>query len=121
MLFERSYRTFIVNWSVVCIFGEFPVRDKVWPSITGFLYSLTSHPVVASLPLCDVTEEDLTQNPQLCKLLATLSQHVDQHGLTVPLKTELEKVSQGTGSKETLHSQTHQASCFPMDVSHGAI
>ncbi|XP_040035835.1 HAUS augmin-like complex subunit 4 [Gasterosteus aculeatus] len=52
------------------------------------------HQVVASLPLCDVTEEDLTQNPQLCKLLATLSQHVDQHGLTVPLKTELEKAEQ---------------------------
>ncbi|XP_037335222.1 HAUS augmin-like complex subunit 4 isoform X2 [Pungitius pungitius] len=52
------------------------------------------HQVVASLPLCDITEEDLTQNPQLCKLLATLSQHVDPHGLTVPLKTELEKAEQ---------------------------
>ncbi|KAM8899781.1 HAUS augmin-like complex subunit 4 [Spinachia spinachia] len=52
------------------------------------------HQVVAALPLCDITEEDLTQNPQLCKLLATLSQHVDRHGLTVPLKTELEKAEQ---------------------------
>ncbi|XP_068444122.1 HAUS augmin-like complex subunit 4 isoform X1 [Clinocottus analis] len=50
--------------------------------------------VLASFPLCDVTEEDLTQNPQFCKLLATLSQHVDQTGLTVPLKTELEKAEQ---------------------------
>lgn len=51
--------------------------------------------VLASFPLCDMTEEDLTQNPQFCKLLATLTQHVDQTGLTVPLKTELEKVSAG--------------------------
>ncbi|XP_029310854.1 HAUS augmin-like complex subunit 4 [Cottoperca gobio] len=50
--------------------------------------------VLASFPLCDITEEDLTQNPQFCKLLATLTQHVDQHGLTVPLKTELEKAEQ---------------------------
>ncbi|KAK5848603.1 hypothetical protein PBY51_006202 [Eleginops maclovinus] len=50
--------------------------------------------VLASFPLCDITEEDLTQNPQFCKLLATLAQHVDQSGLTVPLKTELEKAEQ---------------------------
>ncbi|XP_054457650.1 HAUS augmin-like complex subunit 4 [Anoplopoma fimbria] len=50
--------------------------------------------VLASFPLCDITEEDLTQNPQFCKLLATLSQHVDRNGLTVPLKTELEKAEQ---------------------------
>lgn len=50
--------------------------------------------VLASLPLCDITEEDLTQNPQFCKLLATLAQHVDQTGLTVPLKAELEKAEQ---------------------------
>lgn len=40
-----------------------------------------------------MTEEDLIQNPQFCKLLATLAQHVDQTGLTAPLKTELDKVS----------------------------
>ncbi|KAA8582424.1 hypothetical protein FQN60_006488, partial [Etheostoma spectabile] len=50
--------------------------------------------VLSSFPLCDITEEDLTQNPQFCKLLATLAQHVDQTGLTVPLKTELEKAEQ---------------------------
>lgn len=50
--------------------------------------------VLASFPLCDITEEDLTQNPQFCKLLVTLAQHVDQSGLTVPLKTELEKAEQ---------------------------
>ncbi|XP_051285496.1 HAUS augmin-like complex subunit 4 [Dicentrarchus labrax] len=50
--------------------------------------------VLASFPLCDMTEEDLTQNPQFCKLLATLAQHVDQTGLTVPLKTELDKAEQ---------------------------
>ncbi|XP_040887224.1 HAUS augmin-like complex subunit 4 isoform X1 [Toxotes jaculatrix] len=48
--------------------------------------------VLASFPLCDMTEEDLTQNPQFCKLLVTLAQHVDQTGLTVSLKTELDKM-----------------------------
>uniref|UniRef100_A0A3Q3WFN5 HAUS augmin-like complex, subunit 4 n=1 Tax=Mola mola TaxID=94237 RepID=A0A3Q3WFN5_MOLML len=47
--------------------------------------------VLASFPLCEITEEDLTQNPQFCKLLDTLAQHVDQTGLTIPLKTELDK------------------------------
>ncbi|KAJ7987296.1 hypothetical protein DPEC_G00337260 [Dallia pectoralis] len=47
--------------------------------------------VLASVPLCQLTEEDLTQNPLFCKLLATLSQHVDQTCLTVILKRELEK------------------------------
>ncbi|XP_039997071.1 HAUS augmin-like complex subunit 4 [Xiphias gladius] len=50
--------------------------------------------VLASFPLCDMTEEDLTRNPQFCKLLATLAQHVDQTGLTVSLKTELDKAEQ---------------------------
>ncbi|XP_071334133.1 HAUS augmin-like complex subunit 4 [Trachinotus anak] len=50
--------------------------------------------VLASFPLCDMTEEDLAQNPQLCKLLATLAQHVDRTGLTVSLKTELDKAEQ---------------------------
>uniref|UniRef100_A0A4W5JQI4 HAUS augmin-like complex, subunit 4 n=1 Tax=Hucho hucho TaxID=62062 RepID=A0A4W5JQI4_9TELE len=47
--------------------------------------------VLASFPLCQLTEEDLTQHPLFCKLLATLSQHVDRTGLTVTLKRELEK------------------------------
>ncbi|KAF7659284.1 hypothetical protein LDENG_00000400 [Lucifuga dentata] len=50
--------------------------------------------ILASFPLCDLTEEDLTENPQFCKLLAVLAQHVDRTGLTVPLKTELEKAEQ---------------------------
>lgn len=50
--------------------------------------------VLASFPLCDMTEDDLTQNPQFCVLLATLTQHLDRTGLTVPLKTELDKADQ---------------------------
>ncbi|XP_028285236.1 HAUS augmin-like complex subunit 4 [Parambassis ranga] len=68
------------------------------------------HQVLAFFPLCDLTEEDLIQNPQFCKLLATLAQHVDQTGLTVPLKTELDKAEQKLQSQrrnwlrsETLH------------------
>ncbi|XP_078131614.1 HAUS augmin-like complex subunit 4 [Sander vitreus] len=66
------------------------------------------HQVLASFPLCDITEEDLTQNPQFCKLLATLAQHVDQTGLTVPLKTELEKAEQKLQSQRRhwLHSES---------------
>uniref|UniRef100_A0A673CFS8 HAUS augmin-like complex, subunit 4 n=1 Tax=Sphaeramia orbicularis TaxID=375764 RepID=A0A673CFS8_9TELE len=52
------------------------------------------HQVLASFPLCDMTEEDLTQSPQFCKLLATLAQHVDRTGLTATLKTELDKAEQ---------------------------
>ncbi|KAM3857828.1 HAUS augmin-like complex subunit 4 [Diretmus argenteus] len=50
--------------------------------------------VLASFPLCDVMEEDLTQNPKLCKLLVALSQRVDPTGLTATLKAELEKAEQ---------------------------
>uniref|UniRef100_A0A672GF39 HAUS augmin-like complex, subunit 4 n=1 Tax=Salarias fasciatus TaxID=181472 RepID=A0A672GF39_SALFA len=45
--------------------------------------------VLASFPLCDLKEEDLTQNPQFCKLLASLRQHIDQNGLTKQLTAEL--------------------------------
>ncbi|XP_055359454.1 HAUS augmin-like complex subunit 4 [Betta splendens] len=64
--------------------------------------------ILASFPLCDMTEEDLTQNPQFCNLLATLTQHVDQTGLTVPLKTELEKAEQKLQSqrRQWLHSES---------------
>ncbi|XP_078792730.1 HAUS augmin-like complex subunit 4 isoform X2 [Oryzias latipes] len=54
-----------------------------------------SHPyfrVLASFPLCDVTEDDLTQNPRFCKLLVLLAQHMDRTGLTASLKAELEKL-----------------------------
>ncbi|XP_061565992.1 HAUS augmin-like complex subunit 4 [Cololabis saira] len=50
--------------------------------------------VLASFPLCDLTEGDLTQNPQFCKLLVSLTQHVDKTGLSVQLKTELDKAEQ---------------------------
>ncbi|XP_034425152.1 HAUS augmin-like complex subunit 4 [Hippoglossus hippoglossus] len=50
--------------------------------------------VLASFPLCDMAEEDLTRNPLFCKLLATLAQHVDQTGLTVSLRSELDKAEQ---------------------------
>ncbi|MED6276317.1 hypothetical protein CHARACLAT_001856 [Characodon lateralis] len=56
--------------------------------------------VLAFFPLCDVTEEDLTQNPLFSKLLATLTQHVDKTGLTVPLKTELDKAEQKLQSQK---------------------
>ncbi|XP_068163869.1 HAUS augmin-like complex subunit 4 [Antennarius striatus] len=63
------------------------------PSLLGKTDSFHQQ-VVASFPLCDVTEDDLTLNPDLCKLLSTLTQHVDQTGLPVPLKTELDKAEQ---------------------------
>ncbi|XP_060718885.1 HAUS augmin-like complex subunit 4 [Tachysurus vachellii] len=47
--------------------------------------------VLSAFPLCHLTEDDLIQNPLFCKLLATLSQHVDRTGLTLPLRKELEK------------------------------
>jgi len=49
-------------------------------------------PVLSAFPLCEMTEEDLIQNPLFCKLLATLSQHVDRTGLTQHLRRDLEKV-----------------------------
>lgn len=62
--------------------------------LTLILMSLSpSAPLVLSaFPLCQMTEEDLIQNPQFCKLLATLSQHVDRTGLTQHLRRDLEKV-----------------------------
>ncbi|KAG1931681.1 HAUS augmin-like complex subunit 4 [Pimephales promelas] len=47
--------------------------------------------VLSAFPLCEMTEEDLIQNPLFCKLLATLSQHVDRTGLTQHLRRDLEK------------------------------
>ncbi|KAM6201778.1 HAUS augmin-like complex subunit 4 [Rhynchocyon petersi] len=37
------------------------------------------------LPLCNLSEEDLLQNPYFGKLLLSLSQHVDESGLSVTL------------------------------------
>lgn len=53
-----------------------------------------------------MTEDDLTQNPQFCVLLATLTQHLDRTGLTVPLKTELDKVTSDM-SGQTLKNDEH--------------
>lgn len=67
--------------------------------------------VLASVPLCDITEEDLTENPQFCKLLATLSQHVDQTGLSVSLKTELDKVTTHSTQYDNIQSRCLVARC----------
>ncbi|XP_015253352.1 PREDICTED: HAUS augmin-like complex subunit 4 [Cyprinodon variegatus] len=71
--------------------------------------------VLASFPLCDATEEDLTQNPHFSKLLATLSQHVDKSGLTVSLKTELDVAEEKLQNQkrqwlrsESLHRGLHE-------------
>ncbi|KAI4886476.1 hypothetical protein NFI96_011900, partial [Prochilodus magdalenae] len=58
------------------------------------------HQVLTAFPLCPLTEEDLTQNPQFCKLLATLSQHVDHTGLTLHLRKELEKAEKELRSQK---------------------
>lgn len=47
--------------------------------------------VLKAFPSADLTEDDLIQNPQFCKLLAKLSSHVDSTGLTESLRKELEK------------------------------
>lgn len=39
-------------------------------------------------PPCALTEEDLIQNPYFSKLLLSLSQHVDESGLSLPLAKE---------------------------------
>ncbi|XP_056601828.1 HAUS augmin-like complex subunit 4 isoform X2 [Triplophysa dalaica] len=73
-------------------------RDSVLVSSLGKGDSLHQE-VLASFPLCQTTEEDLIQNPLLCKLLATLSQHVDPTGLTQQLRKDLEK------AERELHTQ----------------
>lgn len=47
--------------------------------------------VLQAFPSADLTEDDLNQNPQFCKLLAKLSTRVDSTGLTQSLRKELEK------------------------------
>ncbi|TSL28287.1 HAUS augmin-like complex subunit 4 [Bagarius yarrelli] len=56
--------------------------------------------ILSAFPLCQLTEEDLIQNPLFCRLLATLSQHVDRTGLTLPLKKELEKAEKELRSQK---------------------
>ncbi|XP_063058698.1 HAUS augmin-like complex subunit 4 [Engraulis encrasicolus] len=47
--------------------------------------------VLKAFPSADVTEEDLVQNPQFCKLLAQLSEHVDSTGLPKSRRKQLVK------------------------------
>lgn len=69
--------------------------------------------VLSAFPLCHLTEDDLVQNPLFCKLLATLSQHVDRTGLTLPLRKELEKV---TNMSKDYKKLTFKKVQFPMDI-----
>ncbi|XP_051981465.1 HAUS augmin-like complex subunit 4 isoform X3 [Xyrauchen texanus] len=72
--------------------------DTVFVSSLGKGDSLHQQ-VLAAFPLCQMTEGDLIQNPLFCKLLATLSQHVDRTGLTQHLRRDLEK------AERELHTQ----------------
>ncbi|XP_058843118.1 HAUS augmin-like complex subunit 4 isoform X2 [Acipenser ruthenus] len=47
--------------------------------------------VLTSLPMCQMNEDDLSQNPQFSKLLSALCQHMDETGLTIQLKKKLQK------------------------------
>ncbi|XP_057711000.1 HAUS augmin-like complex subunit 4 isoform X1 [Corythoichthys intestinalis] len=62
--------------------------------------------VLASFPRCDMTEEDLHQNPQFCRLLASLSHHVDKTGLTASVKKELEKAEQNLKTQRRIWLQS---------------
>ncbi|XP_051541144.1 HAUS augmin-like complex subunit 4 [Myxocyprinus asiaticus] len=73
-------------------------RDTVFVSSLGKGDGLHQQ-VLAAFPLCQMTEGDLIQNPLFCKLLATLSQHVDKTGLTQHLRRDLEK------AERELHTQ----------------
>lgn len=44
------------------------------------------------LPPCNLSEEDLLQNPHFSKLLLSLSQHVDESGLSLTLAKEQAQV-----------------------------
>ncbi|XP_062391642.1 HAUS augmin-like complex subunit 4 [Sardina pilchardus] len=55
-----------------------------------------------AFPSSDLTEDDLIQNPQFCKLLAKLSTHVDNSGLTETIRKELEK------AEEELQAETRK-------------
>uniref|UniRef100_H2M7A1 HAUS augmin-like complex, subunit 4 n=1 Tax=Oryzias latipes TaxID=8090 RepID=H2M7A1_ORYLA len=74
------------------------VTEKTTVNLLGKEANLHQQ-VLASFPLCDVTEDDLTQNPRFCKLLVLLAQHMDRTGLTASLKAELEKTEQNLQSQ----------------------
>uniref|UniRef100_A0A672K9P9 HAUS augmin-like complex, subunit 7 n=1 Tax=Sinocyclocheilus grahami TaxID=75366 RepID=A0A672K9P9_SINGR len=73
--------------------------------------------VLAAFPLCGISEEDLIQNPQFCKLLATLSQHVDRTGLTQHLRRDREKVRALT----LMHTSQPQAVEFHFSSANSAL
>lgn len=50
--------------------------------------------VLQAFPSADLTEDDLIQNPQFCKLLAKLSTHVDSTGLTQSLREKMENAEE---------------------------
>nr|XP_033778950.1 HAUS augmin-like complex subunit 4 [Geotrypetes seraphini]XP_033778951.1 HAUS augmin-like complex subunit 4 [Geotrypetes seraphini] len=54
-------------------------------------YSDTLLQVCSRLPPCQVAEEDLSRNPQFTKLLLEVSQHIDESGLSVLLRKELDE------------------------------
>ncbi|XP_068612050.1 HAUS augmin-like complex subunit 4 [Brachionichthys hirsutus] len=76
--------------------------------------------VIPSFPLCNVTEEDLAQNPGFCKLLSALAQRVDQTGLLVQLNTELHKAEQKLQSQKRhwLQSESLQGALQEMIQEH---
>ncbi|KAL2095206.1 hypothetical protein ACEWY4_009925 [Coilia grayii] len=50
--------------------------------------------VLKAFPSADLTEDDLSQNPQFCKLLAKLSEHVDSTGLPESRRKQLAKADE---------------------------
>uniref|UniRef100_A0AAV2KQV2 Dedicator of cytokinesis protein 11 n=1 Tax=Knipowitschia caucasica TaxID=637954 RepID=A0AAV2KQV2_KNICA len=88
----RGYTLGLANGHLAARLAAHKTQDGsgVWPV----------EAVLGSFPLCDLTEEDLCQNPQFCKLMATLTQHVDSTGLTLSLKTELDKAEQRLQSQK---------------------
>ncbi|XP_028829550.1 HAUS augmin-like complex subunit 4 [Denticeps clupeoides] len=77
--------------------------------------------VLSAFPLCQLSEEDLSQNPRFCKLLATLSQHVDPTGLSVNLQKELEKTERELRTQRVvwLHSECLHRLLQEMIQEHG--
>lgn len=55
---------------------------------------------VKQFPPCALTEEDLIQNPRFSKLLLSLSQHVDESGLSLTLAKEQAQVRPLTGRRD---------------------
>uniref|UniRef100_A0A2K6PJT1 HAUS augmin-like complex subunit 4 n=1 Tax=Rhinopithecus roxellana TaxID=61622 RepID=A0A2K6PJT1_RHIRO len=65
------------------------------------------------LPPCNLSKEDLLQNPYFSKLLLTLSQHVDESGLSLTLAKE-----QAQAWKEV---QLHKTTWLRSEILHGVL